>query len=288
MRHQGMILGPDGRKMSKSKGNVINPDKIVDQYGADTLRIYEMFMGPLETDKPWDDRAVAGVARFLRKFYRLAVEEIELVAQLWSVGDRADLVQKLQQTVKKLTEDLPKLKFNTAIAALMELSNLWGKASLLRKTANEPYLLLTAQELLILLGILAPLAPFMSEELYGQTKYAWQNIADQTLGEIRCELAEARARRQALESLEFAPSIHLTTWPAYDPALAQSEQITLAVQVNGKVRGELSVDRDLINDQAELLARAKALPALEKWLAGQKIVKEIYVPGKIISLVLAS
>jgi leucyl-tRNA synthetase len=89
MRHQGMILGPDGRKMSKSKGNVINPDEIVEQYGADTLRIYEMFMGPLEADKPWDDRAVAGVARFLHKFYRLAVEEIELIAQLWPVMDEA-------------------------------------------------------------------------------------------------------------------------------------------------------------------------------------------------------
>ena len=101
-------------------------------------------------------------------------------------------------------------------------------------------------------------------------------------------MAEARARRQALESLEFAPSIHLTTWPDYDSALAQSEQITLAVQVNGKIRGELIVDRELLDDKTEILARAKALPALEKWLAGQQIVKEIYVPGKIVSLVLAS
>ena len=313
MRHQGMILGPDGRKMSKSKGNVINPDEIVEQYGADTLRIYEMFMGPLEADKPWDDRAVAGVARFLHKFYRLAVEEIELIAQLWPVMDeattndqneteqspanegagvalvrRSALVQKLHQTIKKVTEDVPKLKFNTAIASLMELTNVWEKASLSRRTAPQPELLLTAEELLKLLAILAPLAPFMSEELYGRAKYAWQNLADQTLGEIKCELAEARARRQALESLEFAPSIHLTTWPDYDSALAQSEQITLAVQVNGKIRGELIVDRELLDDKTEILARAKALPALEKWLAGQQIVKEIYVPGKIVSLVLAS
>jgi leucyl-tRNA synthetase len=208
MRHQGMILGPDGRKMSKSKGNVINPDETVKRYGADTLRIYEMFMGPLEADKPWDDRAVAGVSRFLRKLYHLAVEEIELIAQLWPVGDRADLLQKLHQTIKKLNEDFPKLKFNTAIASLMELANLWEKANLSRKSSNERYLLLTAEELLKLLTILAPLAPFISEELYGQAKYAWQNIADQTLGEIKCELGEARARRQALESLEFAQSIH--------------------------------------------------------------------------------
>jgi leucyl-tRNA synthetase len=279
-----------------------------------------MFMGPLEADKPWDDRAVAGVSRFLRKLYRLAVEEIELIAQLWPVMieegpakeaakdaesdfvDRKALLQKLHQTIKKLSEDLPKLKFNTAIASLMELANLWEKASLLRKTAslsektaslsektaNEPYLLLTAEELLKFLAILAPLAPFISEELYGQAKYAWQNIADQTLGEIKCELDEARARRQALEGLEFAQSIHLTNWPDYDSALAQSEQITLAVQVNGKVRGELTVDRELLDDKTEILTQAKALPALEKWLADQEIVKEIYIPGKIVSLVLAS
>jgi len=320
MRHQGMILGPDGQKMSKSKGNVINPDQIVDQHGADTLRMYEMFMGPLEADKPWDDRAVAGVARFLRKLYRLAVEEIELIAELWPVLDeennkndqaegdgkaelsnpefvgRKALVQKLHQTIKKLNEDLPKLKFNTAIASLMEFNNVWEKASLSRNrlndlsnnTSNTSYLLLSAEELLKLMAILAPLAPFLSEELYGQAKYAWQNLADQTLGEIKCETGEARARRQALESLEFAPSIHLTTWPAYDPALAQSEQITLAVQVNGKVRAELKLDYDLINDQATVLAQAKALPALEKWLMGQQIIKEIYVPGKIVNLVLAA
>jgi leucyl-tRNA synthetase len=200
---------------------------------------------------------------------------------------RSALVQKLHQTIKKLNEDLPKLKFNTAIASLMELSNLWEKASLSRKTAQEPYLLFTAKELLKLLAILAPLAPFISEELYGQAKYAWQNIADQTLGEIKCEVDEARARRQALEGMEFAQSIHLTNWPDYDSALAQSEQITLAVQVNGKVRGELIVDREAIDNKTEILAQAKALPALEKWLAGQQIVKEIYVPGKIVSLVLA-
>jgi leucyl-tRNA synthetase len=265
-----------------------------------------MFMGPLEADKPWDDRAVAGVSRFLRKFYRLAVEEIDLIVQLWPVMgeeglvkgvgkdgksdfvDRKALLQKLHHTIKKLSEDLPKLKFNTAIASFMELANLWEKASLSRKASSEPYLLLTAEELLKLLAVLAPLAPFISEELYGQAKYAWQNIADQTLGEIKCESDEARARRQALEGLDFAQSIHLTTWPDYDLALAQSEQITLAVQVNGKVRGELIVDRELIENKTEILAQAKALPALEKWLAGQEIVKEIYIPGKIVSLVLAS
>ena len=292
MRHQGMILGPDGKKMSKSKGNVINPDEIIEKHGADTLRVYEMFMGPLEADKPWDDRAVAGVARFLRKFYRLSVEEIEAIAQLRSessLDERSALLQKLHQTIKKLNDDLPKLKFNTAIAMLMELTNLWEKASLARKklAIEEQGLLFTAQELLKLLAVLAPLAPFLTEELYSQTKYAWQNIADQTLGEVKCETNEARARRQTLESLEFAESVHLTKWPSFDPALAQSQQITIAVQVNGKVRAELTLDHDLINDQAEVLSRAKALPALNKWLADQEIIKEIYIPGKIISFVIS-
>ncbi len=292
MRHQGMILGPDGKKMSKSKGNVINPDRIVEKYGADTLRIYEMFMGPLEADKPWDDRAVAGVARFLRKFYRLCLEEIEVVSRLKSESltkDRSTLLQKLHQTIKKSTEDIPRLKFNTTIAALMELTNLWEKASLGRKklAIEQRGLLFTAQELLQLLAIFAPLAPFLAEELYGQAKYDWQNISEQTLGEVQCETNEARARRQALENLEFAQSIHLTKWPSFDPALAQSQQITLAVQVNGKVRAELTLDYDLLDDEAEVLSKAKALPALSKWLADREIIKEIYIPGKIVSLVVS-
>lgn len=263
MRHQGMILGPDGKKMSKSKGNVINPDEVVEEHGADTLRVYEMFMGPLESDKPWDTRAVAGVARFLRKVYRLSRREIELLSELWPLEEseaRQNLLQKLHQTIKKVTEDLPKLKFNTAIASLMELSNLWEKS--LEKSQKN---LLTAEELVAVWQILAPLAPFMAEELYGQAKSAWQN----------------------LEAFSFTQSIHLTRWPKYNADLAKNETITLVVQVNGKLRAELEIASDQVDDQVGILAQAKALPELEKWLAGQTIKKEIYVPGKIVSLVVA-
>jgi leucyl-tRNA synthetase len=147
MRHQGMILGPDGRKMSKSKGNVIDPDEIVDQFGADTLRMYEMFMGPIDADKPWSTTSVQGVFRFLKRLYGLMTEEVE--------GETpAELKIKLHQTVKKVSQDVPELKFNTAIAAMMELVNEWSGKSMSR------------EDKLLVVKILAPFAPFAAEELF--------------------------------------------------------------------------------------------------------------------------
>ena len=293
MRHQGMILGPDGKKMSKSKGNVINPDQVIERYGADTLRVYEMFMGPLEADKPWDTRAVAGVARFLNKIYRLSQQEIELIAQLWPLAAedlRQPLIRKLHQTIRKVSKDIPRLKFNTAIASLMELMNLWEKQrSLLaaKRAKQDKNLshLLSATELISLWQLLAPLAPFISEELYGQAKYAWQNLADQTLGEIKCETAEAKLQRQTLEAIDFTRSIHFSTWPVYDEQLAQAQELKLAVQINGKVRAQLTVDAALVNDQQAVLSQTKGLESVQKWLIGHHITQEIYVPGKIVSLV---
>jgi leucyl-tRNA synthetase len=147
MRHQGMILGPDGRKMSKSKGNVIDPDEIIEQFGADTLRMYEMFMGPIEADKPWSTTSVQGVYRFLRRLHSLVVEGEEGETQ-------AGLKVKLNQTVKKVTEDVQNLKFNTAIAAMMELSNEWIGQVMSREDKT------------VVTKILAPFAPFLAEELF--------------------------------------------------------------------------------------------------------------------------
>jgi leucyl-tRNA synthetase len=247
MRHQGMILGPDGKKMSKSKGNVINPDEIVNKFGADTLRVYEMFMGPLETDKPWDDRAVAGVNRFLKRVYRLAQEKI-------SAKTDPSLEQKLHQTLRKVTEDLPVLKFNTAIAAMMELLNLWEKvAQKLNETA------LSKSDLLLVIKMLAPFAPFMAEELYAQ-------------------LAGVR-------SASKYQGVHTQSWPEFDSKLAEENQVTIAVQVDGKLRSQLVVDRDQLTDKELILTSVKNDPAVKKWLEGRKITKEIYIPGRIVSLV---
>lgn len=254
MRHQGMILGPDGKKMSKSKGNVINPDEIIKEYGADTLRVYEMFMGPLEADKPWNPRAVAGVARFLRKIYRLVNREIAKYggSSLKMIEDRADLVQKLHWAIQKLSLDLPELKYNTAIAALMEFGNVWEKMD------SDTELLLEKEEILSFIKLLAPLAPFISEELYDQAR---------VLG------------------LSAKNSIHLESWPKYDESLIQKNFTNIAIQVNGKLRGQMEWPTNRLQDKEAILSQAKSLEDMNKWLTDKDIKKEIYVPGKIINLV---
>ncbi len=253
MRHQGMILGPDGKKMSKSKGNVINPDEIIKEYGADTLRVYEMFMGPLDADKPWNPRAVAGVARFLRKAYRLVQNQLQRhLKQVSPDKRRAELVAKLHWAIQKLTADLPEFKYNTAIAALMELTNLFEKLD------QDELLLLEKEELLAFIKLLAPLAPFIAEELYDQAR---------VLG------------------LSMQLSVHLESWPTYDVSLLFREEQNLVIQVNGRVRAQMAWPTTRLTDQAAILEAAKGLADLEKWLADKTIVKEIYVPGKVVNLV---
>lgn len=299
MRHQGMILGPDGKKMSKSKGNVISPDKIVKQYGADTLRMYEMFMGPLEADKPWDDRAVVGMRRFLDRIYILVEqwlkEEKMEKDQKKSVGQSSSFVnnnpqvsskiatknnasdqalaRKLHQTIKKVTADIPNLKFNTAIAMMMEFVNDWSKmvqtksGSFVNKQSQtrsinsatkqtQPDQRLSKDNLLIFVKILAPFAPFLAEELWHKLGRVEQN-----------------------------QTIHQSTWPIYDPDLAREQTITIAIQVNGKLRGQLNVASNIIDNKSQIIEQAKQLESVVRWLEGKQVKKEIYIPGKIVSLV---
>lgn len=246
MRHQGMILGPDGRKMSKSKGNVINPDEVIERFGADTLRVYEMFMGPLESDKPWDTRAVAGVYRFLKRFYTLVVSEHQAGQ---GRASHQPLVKKLHQTIQKVTTDIPALKFNTAIAAMMELTNVWEQAV---QQGNW----LGVTECASAVKLLAPFAPFMAEEL-------WQRW----LGETKTD------------------SVHLATWPEFDAQLVIEATTTLAIQVNGRLRGEVVLDTAKLNDEAYAVEQAKQVPSVQAWLNNGQIRKTIYIPGKIVSFV---
>ena len=269
MRHQGMILGPDGKKMSKSKGNVINPDDVVEKFGADTLRMYEMFMGPIEADKPWSTSSVAGNYRFLNRVYKLVQswlavshdqatgesDQTEAQTQRQAQEMPADLQQKLHQTIKKVSHDIPQLKFNTAIAAMMDLINVWESAV---KNAGHGRVM-SPDDVVAFIKILAPFAPFMAEELYHQ-------VAPEA-------------------GVEVEESIHLDTWPDWDEELATEREVSIAVQVNGKVRGEVSVSQEQINDKVAVLAMAKAVPTVQKYLAEADLVKEIYVPGKIVSLV---
>lgn len=257
MRHQGMILGPDGRKMSKSKGNVINPDEVVAKFGADTLRIYEMFMGPIETDKPWDVSAVAGVYRFLTRIYKLILN-----ADLTTHFSEPALQKKLHQTLKKVTLDLPALKFNTAIAELMKFVNAWEETARVHQQA------LTADDLELFVKMIAPLAPFLADELgeYLQTR--------------KPEVGSPEAEKNMYQS------IHLSSWPAWDAQLATADQVVIAIQINGKMRDQLTVDSTQLDQESEILRLVKAQPKVQKWLVGKKVIKEIYVPGKIVNLVI--
>lgn len=258
MRHQGMILGPDHKKMSKSKGNVINPDDVIDKFGADTLRVYEMFMGPLESDKPWDTSAVAGVYRFLTRIHRLVTE---IVLNDVDAETERSVEQKLHQTIKKVGDDIPQLKFNTAIAALMELMNEIESAqkTIGSKNNKSP---ISVDDAVKLLKLVAPFAPFITDELH-------QLLLDAIRG----------------KDAERPKSVHLEKWPSWDEQLAAEDSVTIAVQVNGKVRAELEVAADSVDQRDEIIASAKEHQKIMPWLEDKEVRKVIYIPGKILNFV---
>ncbi|MBP7875478.1 leucine--tRNA ligase [Candidatus Woesebacteria bacterium] len=264
MRHQGMILGPDGKKMSKSKGNVINPDEIIEKFGADCLRMYEMFMGPIESDKPWNVTAVMGVYRFLQRLESTISAELSVVGQVMSAEDdiQARVRQKLHNTLKKVTLDIPASKFNTAIASLMELLNDWEAA---RRQVGEKSIL-TQEELSLVVRMIAPFAPFLAEEL-------WQQLPEDLCA----------SQRRVGEELS---SVHLTVWPVFDAELAKPANVIIPVQINGKVRAKLQVVQELLIEHAVILEQALSHPDVLKHIEGKKIKKQLYIAGKIVSIVI--
>ncbi len=253
MRHQGMILGPDGKKMSKSKGNVINPDEVIEKFGADTLRIYEMFMGPLESDKPWSVTAVAGVYRFLTRVNSLAQAAIsgQPGSDASPQSQLSVLRRRLFQTIYKVADDIPKLKFNTAIASMMELLNVWEDTTRGGKPTS-----LSQDDLKAFILMLAPFAPFLAEELWHQL-----------LGKA-------------------AASVHLERWPVVDPQLLVEDSLKIAVQVNGKLRDVLEVRSEQATDQDLVKDLALKSDKVQKWVAGVAPKKIIYVPGKLVNVVI--
>jgi leucyl-tRNA synthetase len=242
--NQGMILGENNEKMSKSRGNVINPDEVVKEYGADALRLYEMFMGPLEATKPWSMEGVNGVYNFLGRAWRMIVDDhAEAVALNPSVCDDAptdEALRTLHKTIRAVTEDVAALSFNTAISRMMEFVNYFTKQDRRPRACMEPFVLL-----------LAPFAPHLAEELWSILGHG--------------------------DSLAYGP------WPAYDESLLVESSLELPVQINGKVRGKITVAVDA--DQAAVIAAAKSDPRIAEQLAGKAIVKEIYVAGRLVSFV---
>lgn len=246
MRHQGMILGPDNRKMSKSKGNVINPDDVIEKFGADTLRVYEMFMGPLDADKAWDTSAVNGVYRFMNRIYTLVQRNLEL-SKSGEIKTNEALRRQLHKTIVKVGKDISTYHFNTAVAALMEFSNSWSEA--INKSEG-----LSQADLVSFTKIIAPLAPFLAEELF--------------------ELVSQNKK-----------SVHQHAWPEADSSLLVEAEVEIVVQVNAKVRTRFSIPSHESQDKEALKRLATA--ALKQ--AGIEITtgtQMIVVPGKLVNAVL--
>ncbi len=227
----GMILGSNGEKMSKSRGNVVNPDDIVRDYGADTLRTYEMFIGAFDLSAAWSEDGVKGCRRFLERVWKL--QDMLVDGQEYS----ADLETKMHQTIKKVSNDYESLKYNTAIAAMMALINEFYKKNAV-----------TRGEYRTLLALLNPVAPHITEELW------------QTAG--------------------FQGRVYQTSWPSYEEAKTVENTVEIGVQVNGKIRANISMPKDAAKEEVITAARE----ALGDKLSGT-VVKEIYVPGRIVNIV---
>ncbi|MEQ8523395.1 leucine--tRNA ligase [Gracilimonas sp.] len=231
-------------KMSKSRGNVINPDNIIAQYGADSLRLYEMFMGPLEQVKPWSTKGVEGVNRFLNRVWRLLVDEDsgEISEKVRDIQAEKKHLKPLHEAIKKVSEDIESLRFNTAISALMIFvneANGWDEIPL--SVAEE------------FIQILNPFAPHITEEL-------WKMLGHEN-------------------------TLAYEDWPQFNEEYLKADSITYPVQVNGKVRADIEVDADKAKDKDYVLGLAKEEENVAKYLADGNLVKEIFVPGKIVNLV---
>ena len=230
----GMILGENGEKMSKSRGNVVNPDDVIREYGADTMRLYEMFIGDFEKSAPWNTSSIKGCGRFLDRVWSL--QEILVDGD----GYRPELEGDFHRTIKKVTDDIEELKFNTAIAAMMALMN--------SVTATGK---ITRGEYRTLIQLLNPFAPHMTEEIWVQQNYGGM--------------------------------LNESVWPVYDEEKCKVAEIEIAVQVCGKIRAKMMVDASA--DAATVLAAAKENARVAEEISGKKIVKELYVPGKLVNIV---
>ena len=231
----GMILGENGEKMSKSRGNVVNPDDIVNEYGADTMRLYEMFIGDFEKAAPWSSASIKGCKRFLERIWGLGESVID------GDGYRDFMVGEMNRTIKKVTEDIDEMKFNTAIAALMALINV------IAEKGGK----VTRDELKTILLLVSPFAPHLAEEM-------WEMFA-------------------------FGGTINDQSWPKFDAAKCVDNEVEIVVQVNGKIRARMSVGID--DAQDAVIEKAKNNEKVAAEISGKTIIKELYVKGKLVNIV---
>ncbi len=245
--HQGIVLGPDGQKMSKSRGNVVAPDEYVEKYGADTVRSYLMFIGPFDQGGSFIPENLEGVWRFLNRFWSLVNDAWVESPNSEETRESMDIERLRNKTIKRVTEELSSFRFNTALAALMECNNV------LIKQQSEPVARSAAfrNTLETMMQLLAPMAPHITEELWHLTGHTG--------------------------------SIHITRWPSYDEALTHDETFTLVVQVNGKVRERIEVAADTSENEIRMLALNN--PRVASFIGEGTIQKVIYVPGRLINIV---
>jgi leucyl-tRNA synthetase len=243
--NQGMVLGEDNEKMSKSRGNVVAPDALVSQYGTDTVRTYLVFFAKWDQGGPWNYDGIKGPQRFLQDVWELSLAEY-VTGQVDGQADRA-LRRKTHQVIRKVGDDMQNFSFNTSVAALMELRNHLQAAQRARNVSELAWN--GAIENLLLL--LAPIAPHITEELYERRGYAY--------------------------------SIHQQPWPNWDPEIAQDEVVTLIVQINGRLRARIDVPVGIADHEAERLALAEE--NVRRWLDGKSPKKVVVIPGRLVNIV---
>ncbi|HKJ39688.1 MAG TPA: class I tRNA ligase family protein, partial [Anaerolineales bacterium] len=249
LRNQGMVLAEDNSKMSKSKGNVVAPDVLVKQYGADTMRAYLMFFARWELGAPWDSQGIEGAARWIRRVWTIFTDPSQPTTDSASEETRKTLRRRVHQTLEKVTHDFENFEFNTVISSLMELMNEMYKAREAGAVGSDEWN--EAQE--FYLKMLAPVAPHIAEELW-------------------------------TEHLGKPYSIHQQSWPEFDEAAAKEDQIELPVQINGKVRDRITVPAEAGDD--EIKAAALASEIVQKYLEGKEPRKVIVANGRLVSIVI--
>jgi leucyl-tRNA synthetase len=244
LRNQGIILGEDGEKMSKSRGNVVDPDNLVADYGADVVRMYLQFIGPWDQGGPWAPNGVNGLSNWMGRVWTIFLDEPFESNETFSI---ADLEFAIHSALKKVTEDTENFKFNTSIAAMMELTNTLAKARRSSVYGTPEWY----ETLRVLNLMMAPYAPHMAEELWARTGHT--------------------------------TSVHLETWPKFDASKIVRNTFELVVQVSGKVRGK--IETPVGASQADVIALARGIANVASFVDGKEIVKEIYIPGKLLNIV---
>ena len=240
--NQGMILGQDGSKMSKSKGNVINPDETVEEYGSDSMRIYEMFMGPLDKAKPWSTTGLQGCSRFIKKLWSILVDDEGVLSQkVTDKNDGKETLQALHMMIKKVSNNLDQLQFNTCVSEFMIFTNHIQKLEAINKDTVRSFIIL-----------INPFMPHLAQELW----------------ELSGESSE----------------LTFEEWPTYDKELIVSDEIIIPIQINGKRRSEIAIAAE--QSETEVIEKAKADDKIASYLNNTTIIKEIYVKGKILNIVI--